>query len=186
MSSRYRWHHYLKQCHFVQVDFIGGVLIKLIDSEWAQNMSWTVVASKFVPVEWTYLCFSNFVTKCCIYVLLSLSDFLNLWQALYTCFIFVKLSWFLPFKFIKICLGCTKLLAGSTIFILFFSINLPRKKVILWLWTPIRMANYIYFLIKINMQPKLTSIFPWARVFKFWFRLPLTWFLLTTPFTTQQ
>jgi len=91
--------------------------------------------------------FSIHVNKHCITDILALMDFLNLSRALQTCFIFVKLSFLLSLKFIKIYLGSRKFLVKSTTIFLSFLVNLPTRRwssnfrSIRWLCIPLKIFN---------------------------------------------
>lgn len=128
------------------VKTVEEVLNNFIDARWAHNISWKVVDSHLILLqtcEWMlYLWFFNYD---------GLFFFFYLSRALFTCFIFVKLSFSLPFKFIKICLGCTKLFVRSTTTFFSFSVNLPARRrlsdfgSILWLWIPLRTLKHHLF-----------------------------------------
>lgn len=129
-----------------KIKTLGKLVNNLIDSGWALNMSWKVVASHFVLVKWTYLWSFNFTTKYYIYVLSSrwLSDsltcILDLFYILHALFSF-------PIQVDQNILCYTKFLVKSPTSFLFSPLNLPASMCLsnfgafLWLWTPLRITN---------------------------------------------
>jgi len=114
------------------INIVEKSLNNFIKSRWAQNISWTTVDSHLFRHLRTYLWSYKHLNKCCISALM---EFLNLSYALYTYFIFIKLSFLLPFKPIRACLGSTKFFVRSTR--MFFSIYLPTRR-----WPPNLASSY--------------------------------------------